>query len=198
LARLKVRGARGAGSQKPSTIVDSSEDSDSSSVQRHAAAAPVGFEAPATLASASGRTIAFSSATDLIAAILANRRRRAMSKDNFNKFCTEYIPQHPELGLGTDNMTPDAFAKVALVEGPKAGFSFTKSEIDEVFGAMRQAQLSDNQLDAVSGGAMATGLLSSAHKASVNGTAMCYSSGATSEEADTDWMFIKGEFDKGE
>ncbi len=123
-----------------------------------------------------------------------------MSKDNFTKFCTEYIPKHPELGLGKDSLTPDGFAKVALVEGPKAGFSFTRAEVDEVFGAMRQAQLSDKQLDAVSGGAAQGGALPMAHEPSVNGTAMCYSRSATSEIADSDWMHIKGdgEVDRGD
>src|SRR5580692_10704415 len=98
-----------------------------------------------------------------------------MSKDNFNKFCFEYIPKHPELGLGTDKLSPDGFAKIALVEGPKAGFSFTKAEVDEVLGAaQKKGQLSDKQLEGVSGGAALGTGVSADHAVSASGTAMCY------------------------
>jgi hypothetical protein len=125
-----------------------------------------------------------------------------MSKDNFNKFLFEYIPKHPELGLENDKLNPESFAQLAVTLGPKAGFSFTKAEVDEVLAAAprKDGPLSDKHLDAVSGGAAAPagGATAYVHQVSLTGTAMCPSLRATSEVADEDWMFIKGEFLKGE
>ena len=54
-------------------------------------------------------------------------------KMTFKKFCHNYIPHHPELKLGADDLTPtEEFAKVALNEGRKLGFSFTEGEIQAV------------------------------------------------------------------
>jgi hypothetical protein len=103
-----------------------------------------------------------------------------MSKKEFNKFCNEYIPKHPELRLRTDKLDPKEFTKVALAEGRKAGFSFTKADIDAVLGQHRTIRKQVTDL----GGAV---------KASVNGTAMCYNGGiVTDDPADADWLVITG------
>jgi hypothetical protein len=103
-----------------------------------------------------------------------------MSKKAFQEFCTEYIPTHPELGLKTDKLSPEDFAKVAVEKGPKAGFKFTKAEVDAVLGVHRSARRTVFDL----GGEV---------KASANGTAMCWQRGAIgSDPADADWLVIKG------
>jgi len=103
-----------------------------------------------------------------------------MSKKAFNDFCGKYIPQHPELRLKTDKLKPEQFAKVAMEVGPKAGFKFTKAEVDAVLGTHRAVRRQVTDL----GGSV---------KASVNGTAMCYNGGlVTTDPADVDWLVIKG------
>jgi hypothetical protein len=103
-----------------------------------------------------------------------------MSKKAFNEFCAEYIPKHAELRLKTDKLNVKEFTKVALDEGRKAGFSFTKADIDAVLGQHRQVRREVTDL----GGSV---------KASVNGTAMCYNGGlVTDDPADADWLVIKG------
>lgn len=103
-----------------------------------------------------------------------------MSKKAFKEFCLEYIPHHPELGLKTDKMKPEQFAKVAVEKGPKAGFKFTKAEVDSVLGLHSSARRTVFDL----GGEV---------KASANGTAMCWAKGAIgTDPADADWMVIKG------
>src|SRR4051794_29580521 len=102
------------------------------------------------------------------------------SKMTFEKFCRDYIPAHPELGLGTDNLSPTEFAKVAVEVGNKLGFSFTDTEIWALLGEHRQARRTVANL----GGTV---------KASVNGTAMCYSGVVrTDDPIDADWLVIKG------
>ena len=103
-----------------------------------------------------------------------------MAKKDFNKFCSEYIPKHPELRLKTDKLNTKEFAKIALAVGPKAGFKFTKADIDAVLGAHRKVRTEVADF----GGSV---------KASVNGTAMCYNGGwVTEDPADADWLVIKG------
>jgi hypothetical protein len=132
-----------------------------------------------------------------------------MSKGNFQKFCHDYIPKHPELGLVTDDLTPEAFTKVAVAEGQKAGFSFTAAEVEEVMGehrklATRKPKAEGTVVEALTVDAgIAERLavdpklvgkkvdLSAAMKASVNGTAMCYYHDTSSEDADADWIVIK-------
>jgi hypothetical protein len=102
-------------------------------------------------------------------------------KMTFEKFCRNYIPAHPELGLDTDDLSPSEFAKVALEEGRKLGFSFTESEIQDVLGEHRQLRRQVADL----GGAV---------KASANGTAMCWQGAIqTDEPIDADWLVIKAE-----
>jgi hypothetical protein len=100
-------------------------------------------------------------------------------KMTFEKFCRDYIPAHPELGLETDDMSPSEFAKVAKEEGDKLGFSFTESEIQAVLGEHRAVRRQIANLGAVA-------------KASANGTAMCWHDALrTDEPVDADWLEIK-------
>ena len=105
-------------------------------------------------------------------------------KMTFEKFCRDYIPDHPELKLGTDDMSPTEFAKVAKEEGNKLGFTFTDAEIQSVLGEHRAVRLQ-------------IGNLGAEVKASANGTAMCWSGAIRSDEAvDADWLVIKGSIEK--
>jgi hypothetical protein len=107
---------------------------------------------------------------------MAEKRERM----TFESFCWEYIPQHPELNLQEDDLSPTEFAKVALDEGRKLGFHFTEAEIQDVLGEHRQARRRVFDL----GGAV---------KASANGTAMCYNGGMRTDDlVDADWLVIKG------
>jgi hypothetical protein len=106
--------------------------------------------------------------------------RQKMSKKAFKEFCTKYIPTHPELGLKTDKMNPEEFAKVAVEKGPKAGFKFTTAEVDAVLGLHRETRRNVFDL----GGSV---------KASVNGTAMCWQRGTIgTDPVEVDWLVIKG------
>jgi len=102
------------------------------------------------------------------------------TKMTFEKFCRDYIPAHPELKLGTDEMSPSDFAKVAKEHGAQLGFSFSDAEIQAVLGEHRavRRQIAD---------------LGAEVKASANGTAMCWSGALrTDEPVDADWLVIKG------
>jgi hypothetical protein len=101
-------------------------------------------------------------------------------KMTFEKFCRDYIPDHPELGLATDDMSPSEFAKVALEHGRKLGFAFTEAEIESVLGEHRRLR---REVAAIGGEI----------KASANGTAMCNIGWFRTDEAiDADWLVIKG------
>ena len=103
---------------------------------------------------------------------------RAHSKMTFEKFCRDYIPEHPELNLAEDNMSPTEFAKVAQEEGKKLGFHFSDAEIWSLLGQHREVrrQIAD---------------LGAAAKASANGTAMCWNGARRTDEAvDADWLTI--------
>jgi predicted ribosomally synthesized peptide with nif11-like leader len=84
-----------------------------------------------------------------------------MSKEAFIKFYNEYVPSNPALSKQIDSLAnEEQFAKLALEHGPKNGFSFTKDEMAAVMDASKakmqgKKELSDAQLDAVSGGAAA-------------------------------------------
>jgi hypothetical protein len=105
-------------------------------------------------------------------------RRKNMT---FERFCRDYIPEHPELNLGEDTMSPTEFANVALEQGRKLGFNFTEAEIWSVLGEHRDVRRRIANL----GGAV---------KASANGTAMCNQSGSiarTDDPVDADWLEIR-------
>nr|UXE46065.1 hypothetical protein Hi04_10k_c5591_00005 [uncultured bacterium] len=81
-----------------------------------------------------------------------------MSKEAFVKFYQEYLPKNQGLQSKIDKITnEDQFAAAVLAEGPKAGFSFDRADVDAVMKASEQrvkgAELSDDQLGAVTGGA---------------------------------------------
>jgi hypothetical protein len=102
------------------------------------------------------------------------------SKMTFERFCRDYIPAHPELKLGSDEMSPSEFAKVAKEHGERLGFTFSDSEIQAVLGEHRAIRRQVGQL----GGEV---------KASANGTAMCWQGALrTDEPVDVDWLVIKG------
>jgi hypothetical protein len=106
--------------------------------------------------------------------------KRKSKKMTFEKFCRNYIPEHPELNLGTDDMSPSEFAKVAKEEGAKVGFTFSDAEIQEVLGEHRDVRRQVANLGA-------------SIKASANGTAMCWQGAVrTDEPVDADWLTIKG------
>lgn len=114
---------------------------------------------------------------------LEERRERPADDEHmtFEKFCRNYIPAHPELGLGEDNMSPTEFANVALEHGQRLGFNFTEAEIWTVLGEHRDVRRRIASL----GGAV---------KASANGTAMCNQSGSitrTDDPVDADWLEIR-------
>lgn len=81
-----------------------------------------------------------------------------MAKEDFVKFYQEYLPKNKALQTQVDAITnEDEFAKKVLDLGPKAGFSFSRQDVESVMKASEQAiltkELSDDQLDAVAGGA---------------------------------------------
>lgn len=81
-----------------------------------------------------------------------------MAKEDFVKFYQEYLPKNKALQAQVDAITnEEEFAKKVLDLGPKAGFSFSRSDVETVMKASEQAirtkELSDAQLDAVAGGA---------------------------------------------
>lgn len=105
---------------------------------------------------------------------------KSAKKMTFERFCRDYIPEHPELDLGDDDLSPTEFASVALEEGRKLGFKFSEAEIQSVLGEHREVR----RRVADFGGAV---------KASANGTAMCWQHDAarTDDPVDADWLVIK-------
>src|SRR5262249_44139617 len=88
------------------------------------------------------------------------RSMKDMAQQDFIRFFDEYLPKHPELKGKIETIhNEEEFAKTVLEGGPKAGFKFTMQEVNEVMStsnrgkrAEKKAELSDVQLDAVSGG----------------------------------------------
>jgi hypothetical protein len=111
-------------------------------------------------------------------------RKGENGRMTFEKFCRDYIPEHPELKLGTDELSTSEFAQVALEEGRKLGFSFSEAEIQTVLGEHRQVRRQIADLGATA-------------KASANGTAMCYQGAMrTDDPVEADWLVIKGAQEK--
>ncbi|MGW4029833.1 hypothetical protein ACWEFL_11000 [Streptomyces sp. NPDC004838] len=108
-------------------------------------------------------------------------KRTDAEKMTFEKFCRDYIPKHPELGLGTDELSTSEFTKVAIEEGRKLGFSFSEAEVQAVLGEHREVRLQVANL----GGEI---------KASANGTAMCWQGHITTDEPiAADWLVIRSD-----
>jgi len=111
-------------------------------------------------------------------------KAKAREKMTFERFCRNYIPEHPELKLGTDDLSPSEFAKVAQDTGRKLGFSFSDAEIEAVLGEHRAVRRQFRDLGAVA-------------KASANGTAMCYHGAMrTDDPVDADWLVIKASVER--
>ena len=70
-----------------------------------------------------------------------------MAMDELVRFCTEYLPNHPEFKRSIDAREDERFAALAAV-GQKAGFDFSADEVRAVL----TRELSDDQLERVAGG----------------------------------------------
>ncbi len=106
-------------------------------------------------------------------------------KMTFERFCRNYIPEHPELNLAEDDMSPSEFAKVAQAQGQKLGFHFSDAEIWALLGEHRDVRRKIADLGA-------------AAKASANGTAMCWQGSIrTDEPIDADWLSISAKTTRG-
>ena len=83
-----------------------------------------------------------------------------MSEEDYVKFYEQHVMKSPELQEKLEGAKdqPD-FAKIAIAAGSEVGLSFTEPEIGAVMNATAQklgANLSDDQLEGVVGGAGAT------------------------------------------
>jgi hypothetical protein len=81
-----------------------------------------------------------------------------MSKTELARFCSEYLPSHPELkdqidARGDKQKLAKGLARAAL----EAGFNVSEHEILEALTPAPSAPLSDTELDAVAGGRKAGG-----------------------------------------
>jgi hypothetical protein len=74
-----------------------------------------------------------------------------MAINELFRFCTEYLPNHPELKRTIDARGDARFAALAAV-GQKAGFDFSEDEVRAVLTATPGAELSEDQLERVAGG----------------------------------------------
>ncbi len=75
-----------------------------------------------------------------------------MSRSELVRFCSEYLPDHPELKQRFDARDPDALAKGLARLGADAGYDFSELEVADAIAVEASAELSDNQLDAVAAG----------------------------------------------
>lgn len=75
-----------------------------------------------------------------------------MASEALVEFCTDYLPQHPELKHTIDPRGDrKEFARAVVAAGAAAGFVFSEDDVHEVM-APPAAELSEAQLEAVSGG----------------------------------------------
>jgi len=79
-----------------------------------------------------------------------------MAMNDLVKFCTEYLPRHPELKHSIDAQGDARFGAL-VTAGKKAGFDFTQDEVRAILSSAPLAELSDDQLEAVAGGRKAGG-----------------------------------------
>jgi hypothetical protein len=75
-----------------------------------------------------------------------------MAMNELVRFCTEYLPNHPEFKRSIDARGDERFAALAAV-GHKAGLDFSADEVRAVL----TGELSDDQLEGVAGGGRKTG-----------------------------------------
>jgi hypothetical protein len=74
-----------------------------------------------------------------------------MAMDELARFCTEYLPKHPELKNTVDARGDERFAALAAL-GRKAGFDFSAGDVRDVLTASPSVDLSDDELDRAAGG----------------------------------------------
>jgi hypothetical protein len=75
-----------------------------------------------------------------------------MAMNELVRFCTEYLPNHPEFKRSIDARGDERFAALAAV-GQKAGFDFSADDVRAVLtDSPSGKQLSDDQLEGVAGG----------------------------------------------
>ena len=79
-----------------------------------------------------------------------------MAMNELVKFCTEYLPCHPELKHSIDAQGDARFGAL-VTAGKNAGFDFTQDEVRAILSSAPAAELSDDQLEAVAGGRKAGG-----------------------------------------
>src|SRR6186997_2401109 len=77
----------------------------------------------------------------------AQTRSPRMSRSELVRFCSEYLPDHPELKQRFDARDPDALAKGLARLGADAGYDFSELEVADAIAVEASAELSDNQLD---------------------------------------------------
>ncbi len=70
-----------------------------------------------------------------------------MAMNEVVRFCTEYLPSHPEFKRTIDARGDERFAALAAL-GKKAGFDFSADEVRAVL----TGELSDDDLQGVAGG----------------------------------------------
>jgi predicted ribosomally synthesized peptide with nif11-like leader len=73
-----------------------------------------------------------------------------MAMNELVRFCTDYLPRHPELKHSIDAQGDARFGAL-VTAGKKAGFDFTQDEVRAIL-TSSSAELSDDQLEAVAGG----------------------------------------------
>jgi len=75
-----------------------------------------------------------------------------MAQQDVSRFAQEYLVQHPDVKQKIDGITDrDQFVAAVLEAGSRAGFAFSADDVRSVLAA-RLGELSDVQLDSVSGG----------------------------------------------
>ena len=70
-----------------------------------------------------------------------------MAMNELVRFCTEYLPNHPEFKRTIDARGDEGFAALASV-AQKAGFDFSANEVRAVL----TGELSDDDMEGVAGG----------------------------------------------
>ena len=82
-----------------------------------------------------------------------------MAKKELIRFWSEYLPAHPDVRANIGAIADDhQFATAVIEAGAKAGFDFGERDLQDVMGAGQSpavGELSDEQLEAVSGGRQA-------------------------------------------
>jgi len=78
-----------------------------------------------------------------------------MSRSELARFCSEYLPHHPELKQRFDARDVPALAKGLAELGVQAGYDFSEREVVEAMNAEATVELSEGQLEAVTGGGKA-------------------------------------------